>query len=124
MTIPPVKSRPQNGDRPSLFVTESPLRHNASLPEGLSAMALADGRRSPKGGHKRTHKTAGFSTLDAFSGSPPREGLPGDLTNANLLSRFEFQDRDAIGRQVEQNAAKASSSAGDRHPCSHLPVHE
>ena len=123
-TIPSVKSRPQNGDRPSPFLTESPMRHNASLPEGLSAMALADGRRSPKGGHKRTHKTARFSTLDTFNGLPSREGLPGDLTNANMLSRFEFQDRDAIGRQVEQNAAMASSSAGDEDLFSHRPVHK
>jgi len=31
--------------------------------------------------------------------------LPGKLSSANLLSRFEYQDRDAIGRQVEKSMA-------------------
>jgi len=98
-----IQLHPSNGDRPTSQITDMPIRANASLPEVTALMT--NGQTSPRG-QRRTQKQVMFAPDNDERDSK----LPGDLTNANLLSRFDYQDRDAIGRQVGKNSVATAST--------------
>lgn len=104
-----IASRPQTNERPRTPPSDVLRSASASLPEGISTMSEG---KSPRG-RRKTQKQVGFaSSKGSDDGSDSK--LSGDLKYANLLSRFDYEDRDAIGRQVEKNSTTTSNAASGR----------
>lgn len=97
--------RPPNSDRQPSQVIDIQPRGNAAFPEGM--MQTNNGTITPRGQTRRQKQFVAFRGDNDKTDSK----LPGDLSNANLLSRFDYEDRDAIGRQVDRDSA-ATSAAG------------
>lgn len=97
--------RPPNSDRQPSQVIDIQPRGNVTFPEGT--MQTNNGTITPRGQTRRQKQFAAFRGDNDKTDSK----LPGDLSNANLLSRFDYEDRDAIGRQVDRDSAATAAAA-------------
>ena len=93
--------------------TESAMRRNASVPESIGETAVVHEGRQPQqnsAGHGKAQRRVVFGRLNEDNDDAVKNKLPGDLSNASLLSRFDAQDRDAIGRKAEKYAATGGNA--------------
>jgi len=86
--------------------TPTRQRHQTSVLHLHSNIPLPSSAQPQKEVKRSITKKSGAPS----TGSDSEVQLPGDLTNANLLSRFDSQDRDAIGRQMKLDQSKCPLS--------------